>query len=103
MVLLESGGVPMSVRPNTARARVRRALCRSIAVYSARVFALRFEPLSRPGDVLTEPKGAAPGALNENGGCEDGQGSLSLAPASSLSLRFRSRVGEEITTARSPR
>ena len=25
------------------------------------------------------------------GGCEDGQGSLSVAPASSLSLRFRSR------------
>jgi len=62
-------------------------------------------PLSRPGDVplLNEQKGAAPGALNENGGCEDGQGSLSVASASSLSLRFRSRVGEVITTARSPR
>ena len=43
------------------------------------------------------------GWLNENGGCEDGQGSLSVASASSLSLRFRSRVGEVITTARSPR
>ena len=43
------------------------------------------------------------GWLNENGGCEDGQGSLSVAPASSLSLRFRGRVGEVITTARSPR